>query len=76
VEGCCEYGIETSSSIKCWEVLEELHNWRQYYLSVAPLNPSMFIFYTYLKGEIEQKIFVLVPFLCIFHLFRYTLQNL
>jgi hypothetical protein len=26
VEGSCEHGIEPSGSIKCWEVLEELHN--------------------------------------------------
>jgi hypothetical protein len=28
VEGSCEDGIEPSGSIKCWEVLEGLHNWR------------------------------------------------
>jgi hypothetical protein len=28
LEGSCEHGIETSGSIKCWEVLEGLHNWR------------------------------------------------
>jgi hypothetical protein len=27
VEGSCEHGIEPSGSIKCWEVLEGLHNW-------------------------------------------------
>jgi hypothetical protein len=27
VEGSCEHGIEPSGSIKCWEVLERLHNW-------------------------------------------------
>jgi hypothetical protein len=26
-EGCCEHGNEPSDSIKCWEVLEWLHNW-------------------------------------------------
>jgi hypothetical protein len=26
VEGSCEHGIEPSGSIKCWEVLEWLHN--------------------------------------------------
>jgi hypothetical protein len=25
--GSCEYGIEPSGSMKCWEVLEWLHNW-------------------------------------------------
>jgi hypothetical protein len=28
VEGSCEHGIEPSGSIKCWEVLERLHNWQ------------------------------------------------
>jgi hypothetical protein len=28
VEGSCEHGTEPSGSIKCWEVLEWLHNWR------------------------------------------------
>jgi hypothetical protein len=28
VEGSCEHGIEPSSSIKCWEVLEGLYNWQ------------------------------------------------
>jgi hypothetical protein len=28
VEGSCEHGNEPSVSIKCWEVLEWLHNWR------------------------------------------------
>jgi hypothetical protein len=27
VEGSCEHGIEPSGSMKCWEVLEGLHNW-------------------------------------------------
>jgi hypothetical protein len=28
VEGSCEHGDKTSGSIKFWEVLEWLHNWR------------------------------------------------
>jgi hypothetical protein len=28
VKGSCEHGIDPSGSIKCWEVLEGLHNWR------------------------------------------------
>jgi hypothetical protein len=28
VEGSCEHGNESSGSIKCEEVLEQLHNWR------------------------------------------------
>jgi hypothetical protein len=27
LEGSCEHGIEPSGSIKCWEVLEGLHNY-------------------------------------------------
>jgi hypothetical protein len=26
VEGSCEYGIEPSGSVKCWEIIEWLHN--------------------------------------------------
>jgi hypothetical protein len=26
VEGFCEHGNERSGSIKCWEVLEQMHN--------------------------------------------------
>jgi hypothetical protein len=28
VEGLCERGDEPPGSIKCWEVLEQLHNWQ------------------------------------------------
>jgi hypothetical protein len=28
VEGSCKHGNEPSGSIKCLEVLEQLHNWR------------------------------------------------
>jgi hypothetical protein len=27
MESCCEFGNEPSGSMKCWEVLEWLHNW-------------------------------------------------
>jgi hypothetical protein len=27
-EGSCEHGDEPSGSLKCWEMLEWLHNWR------------------------------------------------
>jgi hypothetical protein len=27
LQGSCGHGIEPSGSIKCWEVLEWLHNW-------------------------------------------------
>jgi hypothetical protein len=28
LEGCCEHDAEPSGSVKCWEVLEWLSNWR------------------------------------------------
>jgi hypothetical protein len=28
LEGSCEHGNESLGSIKCWEVLEWLHNWQ------------------------------------------------
>jgi hypothetical protein len=28
VEGSCEHGDEHSDFIKCWEILEQVHNWR------------------------------------------------
>jgi hypothetical protein len=34
--GFCEQDIEPSGSIKCWEVLEELHNWRLLKKGSAP----------------------------------------
>jgi hypothetical protein len=27
-EGSCEQGIEPSGSMKCWDILERLHNWQ------------------------------------------------
>jgi hypothetical protein len=36
VEGSCEHGIEPPGSIKCWEVLEGLHNWRLLKKGSAP----------------------------------------
>jgi hypothetical protein len=36
VEGSCEHGIEPSGSIKCWEILEGLHNWRLLKKGSAP----------------------------------------
>jgi hypothetical protein len=36
VEGFCEHGIEPSGSIKCWEGLEGLHNWRLLKKGSAP----------------------------------------
>jgi hypothetical protein len=28
MEGSCEDSTEHSGSIKCWEILEQLHNWQ------------------------------------------------
>jgi hypothetical protein len=36
VEGSCEHGNELSGSIKCWEVLEQLHNWKLLKKGSAP----------------------------------------
>jgi hypothetical protein len=36
VEGSCEHGIELLVSIKCWEVLDGLHNWRLLKKGSAP----------------------------------------
>jgi hypothetical protein len=33
---CCEHGNETTGSIKCWEALEWLHNWRLLKRGSAP----------------------------------------
>jgi hypothetical protein len=46
VEGVCERGNEPSGSIKCWEVLEQLHNWQLLKKGSAPSvsdNKSMFL---------------------------------
>jgi hypothetical protein len=36
VEGLCERGDEPPGSIKCWEVLEWLHNWQLLKKGSAP----------------------------------------
>jgi hypothetical protein len=36
VEGSCEQGSEPSGSLKCWEVLELLHNWQLLKKGSAP----------------------------------------
>jgi hypothetical protein len=36
VEGSFEQGNEPSASIKCWEVLEWLHNWQLLRKGLAP----------------------------------------
>jgi hypothetical protein len=44
VEGSCEHGIESSGSIKCWEVLERLNNWRLLKKGSAPwMNEWLFL---------------------------------
>jgi hypothetical protein len=34
--GHCEHGNEPSGSIKCWEILEQLNNWRLLKKDSAP----------------------------------------
>jgi hypothetical protein len=36
VEGSCEHCNEPSGSIKCWEIIELLQNWRLLQNSSAP----------------------------------------
>jgi hypothetical protein len=36
VKGPCEHGNEPPGSIKCWEVLELLHNWQLLKKGSAP----------------------------------------
>jgi hypothetical protein len=36
MEGSCEHGNKSSGSIKCWEILEQLHNWRLLKKGLAP----------------------------------------
>jgi hypothetical protein len=36
LRGSCEHGNEPSGSIKCWEVLEQLHNWQLFKKGSAP----------------------------------------
>jgi hypothetical protein len=38
VEGPCEHGNEPPGSIKCWEVLEWLHNWQLLKKGSAPCS--------------------------------------
>jgi hypothetical protein len=38
VEGSCEHGNEPSGSIKCWEILEWLHNWRLLKKRLGPMK--------------------------------------
>jgi hypothetical protein len=40
VEGSCEHGNEPSGSIKCWEVLEWLHNWQLFRKGSARKLPA------------------------------------
>jgi hypothetical protein len=36
VEGSCEHSDEPSGSLKCWELLEYLHNWELFKKVSAP----------------------------------------
>jgi hypothetical protein len=55
VEGLCERGDEPPGSIKCWEVLEQLHNWQLLKKGSAPwvsvMSDALIIFP--LKSEIN-----------------------
>jgi hypothetical protein len=42
VESSCEHGNEPSGSLKCWEVLEWLHNWRLLKKASAPYVSKFF----------------------------------
>jgi hypothetical protein len=42
VEGFGEHGNETSGSIKCWEILEELSDWRLLKKDSAPWSQLIF----------------------------------
>jgi hypothetical protein len=45
VEGSCEHGNEPSGSIKCWVILEWLHNWlllKKSSAAVSDVFPSGF----------------------------------
>jgi hypothetical protein len=41
VEGSCERSNESSSSIKCWEILEQLLKWRLLKMDSAPWSYGM-----------------------------------
>jgi hypothetical protein len=43
VEGSCEHGDEPSGSLKCWEILEQLHNWRLLKKGSAPQVSKIFL---------------------------------
>jgi hypothetical protein len=45
VEGSCEHGNEPPGSIKCWEVLEELHNCKFFKKGKAPSSMSEYVCY-------------------------------
>jgi hypothetical protein len=47
VEGSCEHGNEPSGSIKCWEILEWLHNWRLLKKGSAPRVSLLISFYVF-----------------------------
>jgi hypothetical protein len=55
VEGSCEHGNEPSGSIKCWEVLECMHNWRLLKKGSAPRVSEMATaMYTYVETSVHQ----------------------
>jgi hypothetical protein len=46
VEGCCEHCKEPSGSIKCWGILEWLHNWQLLRKGSAPWVTKKFKLYS------------------------------
>jgi hypothetical protein len=50
VEGSCEHGNEPSNSIKCWDVLEQLHNWR---LLKKASSPWSYLFIPLLEASLH-----------------------
>jgi hypothetical protein len=55
VEGSCEHGNEHSHSIKCWEVLELLHNWQFLEYSSTPRGLLLISVNTWLKKMIALE---------------------
>jgi hypothetical protein len=60
--GSCEHGNEPSGSIKCWEVLQWLHNWRLLKKGSAPWM-SEWVFINYIEFN-QSTPFPPPPLLC------------
>jgi hypothetical protein len=51
VEGSCEHGNEPVGSIKCWEILEWLHNWQPHKKDSAAWNQLVSYLVSYTKFD-------------------------